>query len=456
MPDSHILHYDFQSLKNLTFRYFYTIFLCCILCDEHLVSGYVLLKLPFATPFANLIMNMRTSSFLCFQRPCYGSCKNLLCVIIACVLLLFCSACGNKNGGIIPPNETAVMARDTATVILTKWQNDAPAALSFTYDHGWSGNSANAWEQDVERLLVDSALVMDFDWTPHYMNDNIIRYGRDSLKPRGYSFFGHGYYHINTDALTEDSARINFIRCKESMLESGITPIAYAYPGGYGYDAKTRRACRDAGFLSGRLFSMMQHPYIMPDSANAPHDWYALPSVPMFSAQHHANNPLLRATPYAAFVHNTEELIPYLDTALQRASWLILTYHGINTTGNGTYSPEDFKKDIAAAKARPFWCASMNAVTLYARERAATRIETRFERNPDNTLAKMHVLANDFLDDVLYNIPLTMHVTVPLSWQGRILHASQNGANCTVRVLNQTQVLISVLPNQYSCVIQVK
>jgi hypothetical protein len=341
--------------------------------------------------------------------------------------------------------------RDTATVRLTKWFAEAPAALSFTYDHGWGGD--HAWEHDVERLLADSALPMDFDWTPHYLSENAMRYAQDSLKQRGIAFFGHGFYHVNTDALSEDSARWNFAECRRTMLERGIKPVSYAYPGGYGYDAKTRRACKDAGFLSGRLFTLAFGSWIVADDATEPTDWYALPSVPMFSEEHQASNPLLRNNDRASAIHNTAELTPLLDGTLLHKAWLILTYHPINETPDATYRLSGFRNDVAAAKARPFWIASMNTVTLYLRERAAVRLETAFVRSSEGAITEIHVRADDDLPDDVYDAPLTIALTVPLSWREKRILAEQNGTpSATQKSASALHtVLITIRPNQHLC-----
>lgn len=325
--------------------------------------------------------------------------------------------------------------------------------MSLTYDHGWSGRKENAWEQDIERLLRDSAVPMDFDWTPHYMGDGEIRYGRDSLKPRGISFFGHGYYHINADALSEDSARANFLLCKTSMLAHGIKAVSYAYAGGYGFDAKTRRACKDAGFLSARLFSMTQSPLIIPDSETAPRDWFSLPTVPMFSAEYHTGNVLLRGTDYRSAVHSTQELVPYLDETVRRGAWLILTYHAINNTPDGTYRFRDFQTDVSAIKARHIWCTGMNTVILYLKERIATRLQTTLQRANNGAVEEIRIHADDGLPNDFYNVPLTVQVLMPHSWQEKNIIALQNGVECAVQRIDKQKLLVFLRPTEQECVL---
>ena len=73
-------------------------------------------------------------------------------------------------------------------------------------------------------------------------------------------------------------------------------------------------------------------------------------------------------------VNDTEELIPFLDETLAKNAWLITTYHAIGHTDStyGFYTMDNFISDLEEIKARDFWVASMNDVTLYI-----------YERNPD-------------------------------------------------------------------------
>lgn len=347
-----------------------------------------------------------------------------------------------------PPSHPISMPYETIQFSIAKWQNNHRAAVSLTYDHGWTGE--NPAEQDVERLLKDSGVVMDFDVTTSYMGARQYAYLRDSLRPRPYiSFFGHGHWHVNTDALSEDSARKNFRQCYDSMLSVGLRPISYAYPGGYGYDVKTRRACRDAGFLSARMFAWSGSPCIMPDSMRAPEDWFALPTLPMFGYDWQRSDPLLNNA--TGIVHTTEELVPFLDEAVQSRAWIILTYHAITTAPTTTYRFEDFKRDISAVKTRNFWIASMNTLTLYATERAKAHMETQYEHDELGALQAAVLRVEDNLPDDLYSVPLTVCLVVPTSWRNRALVLLE-GNDLTQRdtvVCHADSCMITVLPNNH-------
>src|SRR5262249_38283843 len=147
---------------------------------------------------------------------------------------------------------------------------------------------------------------------------------------------GHGAQHVNHDALAPDALSWSTTTCFADMEQMGLKGVAFAYPGGHGHRARTRAAVRDAGFLSARIFRAASHrdPYIVPGDVREPSDWYALPTLVMmgraFDVRHHA-------------INDTAALTPYLDQALQRTAWLIVTYHSINKPeGYGYYPLEGF------------------------------------------------------------------------------------------------------------------
>lgn len=130
----------------------------------------------------------------------------------------------------LPP--VADSPRDTFSVRLTKWFGGHRAAISLTYDHGVRWLSED--EALIQDIVAEQNLPMDFDFTNSDLDEWPARrrYYLETLIPKGINVFGHGYLHINSDEISEDSARSNFSRCYADMVASGLKPIAYAYPGG--------------------------------------------------------------------------------------------------------------------------------------------------------------------------------------------------------------------------------
>jgi peptidoglycan/xylan/chitin deacetylase (PgdA/CDA1 family) len=296
---------------------------------------------------------------------------------------------------------------DAADVRIAKWTDDHRAAVSVTYDES---DLMSPGQRRVHHAFLALGVPVDFElvtgWVTRPEEDR-IRW----LTARGFRFFGHGTRHVNHDALDPDEVRQSITGCYQAMKQLGLKPVAFAYPGGHGDLPRTRAAVRDAGFLSARMFraAARRDPYIVPDDVREPLDWYALPSLVMmghaFDSRHHA-------------VDDTAELVPYLDGAVRRTAWLILTYHSIDKPkGYGFYPLAGVQSDVEAIKGRDIWVASINDATLYVRERAAARVSSRWIERAGARSA-LEVSVADGLPPDVYDLPLTLVVRPPASWRG--------------------------------------
>jgi len=321
------------------------------------------------------------------------------------VLLLFLGAGGLASLAV--GSGKSRRSDDAADVRIAKWTDDHRAAVSVTYDES---DLMSPDQRRVHHAFLALGVPVDFELVTGWVNrpeEDRIRW----LTARGFRFFGHGTRHVNHDALDPDEVRQSVTGCYQAMKRLGLKPVAFAYPGGHGELPRTRAAVRDAGFLSARMFraAARRDPYIVPDDAREPLDWYALPSLVMmghaFDARHHA-------------VDDTAELIPYLDGAVRRTAWLVLTYHSIDKPkGYGFYPLAGVQSDIEAIKARDIWIASINDATLYVRERAAARVSSRWIERA-GTRSALEVSVADGLPADVYDLPLTLVVRPPASWRG--------------------------------------
>jgi hypothetical protein len=173
---------------------------------------------------------------------------------------------------------------------------------------------------------------------------------------------------------------------------------------------ETRKALAEAGFLCGRLHysKQMTAPYIVPGGQLEPEDWFALPTLVMqdYDFSHCKD-----------CVGSNEELIPYLDETIRRGAWVILTYHAIGKKKKyGFFKYEEFEKDIYSIKERNFWNASMNAITLYIRERlhAEVKIVPLYDRHKE--IKEIRITVADGLPNDIYDQPLTLLLELPGSW----------------------------------------
>ncbi len=351
------------------------------------------------------------------------------------------SACVSSGGLVIPSEQ------DSCSISIAKWQSDRPSAVSMTFDHAWG--YADVGEMWLRRVIADSVLPADFDYTSSYIYEvRQQRCAADTLQRLGISFFAHGHLHVNTDAMSYVEALANFRQCQDSMRSLGMKPLLYAYPGGYGYNPSTRKAAEDAGFLAARMFAPLESPYILAEGG-ATIDWYRLPTLTMFSRAFQAHSPLLQKG--TTITHDTEELKPFLSENVRRGSWLILTYHAIGRNDEeNSYEMHDFLTDITAVRAHDCWFARMRDVTLYTREREVAKMTLECRRDTNGRLEQVLVRLEDGLPDDVYDVPLTVVVTPLLAWQGKKLRAfPQDNPNAaqTLVPCRAASWRFTVLPN---------
>ena len=392
----------------------------------------------------------------------------------AALLTLVLAAC-NMAGDAAPSAASPAISSSGPAIAIAKWYGNHTAAISITYD----SNSYTAPE--INRFVADQGLVLDYEmvtqrfwkqplpvWMEYDLTERIPAEipGRVydlasdaeianlyALTDAGFGYFGHGHWHVDHDALTYDEAYQSFRLCYEIMESLGLPPVAYGYPRGAGNEPETQQAVADAGFLAARLAAQesaigflpgrlvgLADPYIVPDDADAPENWYGLPAVVMESYDFQQ---------CAVCTNNTGELIPLLDGALEKTAWLIQMYHAIgNYAGYGFYEWSDFQNDMRAIAERDFWVAPMGQVVLYLRERAQATVEMDVVAR--NELTERIVLTlSDGLDNARFNQPLTLLLTPPADWAGMPVRITQDGQEMGRVAPNAAGILLlSVPPNE--------
>lgn len=324
---------------------------------------------------------------------------------------------------------------------IAKWYDNHAAAISLTYDDGYPVSKLN---RRVNRFMIENGMCLEYELvTRTYRRSPFLKkFLLEKMIPSGLGYFGHGDTHVNHDQLTYEEALASFARCNKTMKEFGLKTVAYAYPHGKGREAETKKALAEAGFLSGRLhFSRrMTNPYIIPGSKTEPDDWFGLPTVVM---RDYSFDQCERC------VSNNEQLIPYLDNTLGKTAWIILTYHAIgNEKGYGFFKFDEFQKNIFSIKERDFWNASMNAVTLYIRERAVAKVKMEVGARKKKKIKKINVTLSDGLPNDLYDQPLTILFKLPASWVKRQVALVENGKTVKTMTFESTNAKISLKPDE--------
>lgn len=367
--------------------------------------------------------------------------------------LTFCSCTVSEDVGTGPlpknapePAPDSVAVPGLEVVGIAKWYQGRRSVYSPTYDTPDLGGPEIAWLLR-EGLSVDLEVVSDV-----YVRRPAKLDSLKALGAAGFGHFGHGHTHIDHDALDSASAYRSFKTNFEFMRASGLKPVSYAYPGGYGSQSETHGALRDAGFLSARLAwhwwdgDPSWQPYAMPDEDTVPRNWYMLPALYMQD---------IGFANCIDCVNDSGEFAAHLEKSIERKAWLISVYHGIGWDGKegrplgwGYYGLENFYAEMRLAKSLRdqgiLWIASMDDVTLYTLERNATT--WRLDRTGKDAY---DLRLENALDKERFDHPLTLTLAIP-GGRGRTLQVRRDGeARPTLeKRLEGDTVLVDLVPSE--------
>jgi len=183
------------------------------------------------------------------------------------------------------------------------------------------------------------------------------------------------------------------------MRAWGLNPKAYAYPHGKGFESTTKLANRLAGFICARGLTFLSNPnYICADNEAEPQDWHYLPTISV-------------AKEYLGYINDHAQMSDVLDTNLEKTAWIIIMYHSIGFPGDWGYYPfDDYLLDLDRIAENDFWCASMDKVACYIKERNGFEFRAK-EIESTNDMSEYEVLFFDRLDNEVYDQPLTLDIT---------------------------------------------
>ena len=366
-----------------------------------------------------------------------SSLNNLVLLTGCIVWLIAVQGCNLVD---IPLNKSMAGRDSSVSVTIAKWFNNHSAAISITNDDTFG----SAAQKEAQKFLIENNMSMDYEvvtsaWDQDMQSTN---YFMNNLVPYGFGYYGHGHYHINHDLLSYADDYKDFKTCYDTMKSFGMKPVAYAYPGGFGYHIATQNALRDAGFLSARMFEKLDFldPFIVPGDQTEPKNWYELPTLIMQSIDYNG---------CVVCVNNTEDLIPYLDECIKQTAWIILSYHAINNTSAfGYYFLPDMLKDFAAIHQRDFWVSSMNQVTLYVRERAQAKASVSWISSDFNLVDSVKINIDDNLPDDIYYQPLTVIFKLPSYWINNKIDLVENNTVKEQLEFYNNEAIVSLLPTK--------
>ncbi|MDW7682199.1 MAG: hypothetical protein SCK70_16670, partial [bacterium] len=148
-------------------------------------------------------------------------------------------------------------------------------------------------------------------------------------------------------------------------------------------------------------------------------------------------------------VNTDEELIPILESALEKRAWIILTYHAIGQPeGYGYFEWDEFVKNVKSISERDFWNSSMNNITLYIKERQNIKIDATELTNSNNATEQINFTLSDGLANDYYDQPLTLLITIPNKWVGKPIGLFQEDSLCSAYSFDDQNAMVDCLPNE--------
>lgn len=340
--------------------------------------------------------------------------------LLSALVALGLFSCADNDAIPSGPQPIISMTDSLVHSSIAKWYDNHAGAVSLTYDSGSPEERSNI---KAQMLAHAYQVPLAYEFVSRYYREAkyLSDYLRTVMIPMGIPLFGHGDEHVNHDAMTYDQAFASFTRCYQTMLDFGLTPVSYAYPGGYCYEEETRLALKNSGFLSGRKFSSGDYldPYIVPDTVSEPPDWFYLPTLIM-EGYHIAQNERCVGSP--------EELGQYLDEAVRRKAWIIPTYHLIYDVQDpqGYYRMADFERDLQEIQKRDVWRTTMDAATLYIKERQQAVVSVVWHKDAQQNIPSISISLADKLDNNRFNQPLTVMFELPSAWVGKVIGIYEN------------------------------
>jgi len=139
----------------------------------------------------------------------------------------------------------------------------------------------------------------------------------------------------------------------------------------------------------------------------------------------------------------------WVDYAIKNKLWLVEMLHGINDIGFSPISSEVFSEhlDYLNTVSDKIWCSTVSNVIKYIDESGNAKVECDL---CNDTIYKIRIY--DFMDDSIYNQPLSIKIKVPGNWDS--ISISNNEKIKTEYNNNSKFILFNALPDNNQIIIR--
>ena len=337
-------------------------------------------------------------------------------------------------------------------VSVKKWADDRKSAFTFTFDDGFITQYTN-----VKPILDSFGFKGTFFIISGSMTDDlpgIWRYGTwkqfREMAVEGHEIGSHTVRHFDLTTLaigdtSTDSTLLYELYQSRKTIEQNISGrkcITIAYP----YNTKNTSVINETAMFyeSGRGGSN-----IPMDSSLVDSGYYKIGAKEeLFSTPRNSTQDDLDELQSLEIYEDSSiadgkwgmlmahEVVPFLQISdlLQQGSWYPMSTEWLTSLCQWLKHKSDNNK---------IWVETMGNVTRYMKER------DRFHYNVTaQTAAQIKINATDSLNDLIYNYPLTVDITVPPEWEGAIISQGSKADTLVTFTLGaNTYVRAKIIPD---------
>jgi peptidoglycan/xylan/chitin deacetylase (PgdA/CDA1 family) len=286
-------------------------------------------------------------------------------------------------------------------VTATTWKDNRKGAVSFTFDDGYrgafdygGGELEAASLKGTFYIFTDTSTIYDAELAP----TSLIR----TYKEKGHEIGSHTANHSDLGFLTGSGQTDSM----EQVLSASVDLLNERF------SQQTITMSIPFGSFRYETLEYLSHYFQTARSSQygfnlaTPYDFYALKSWPILSTTSPArvDSLLLVAETFGYYLP-----LMYHDLVDGPFDEDLLIY---------TYSREHFRETVQMALERDLWIDTHERIYKYIRERNALKIIQLDTGNMDSQPGYFTFVAEDGLADSLFNVELTLKITLPDGWMG--------------------------------------
>ncbi|UCC94482.1 MAG: polysaccharide deacetylase family protein, partial [Candidatus Omnitrophota bacterium] len=294
---------------------------------------------------------------------------------------------------------------------IMKWRDNRAAAVSVTFDDGYLSQATTGANLLTARNLQGTFFLVSSAQDTRWENWR-------QLAEQGHEMASHTVTHLYLTTLSETELRQELSESQETINLNIPTQscLTFAYP--YSDQNEFVQAITSEYYIAGRCTwtGTLNH---YPGGPYDPINFFTIGSFCFDNA-------------------SLEEVEYQLDQSEALNAWFCVHMHGITSEKANRLS--QFLDELLT---RNIWVDTLGTIVRYMREKIFSTLTILSESSNEITLDLTHPLNND-----IYNIPLTIRSTVPLSWDE--VEISQDESTFVIEPVienNEAVVYYDAIPN---------